>query len=606
MRVFFGPNPYASWPVVVAEMVEIAAGPIDPARVWRRLASAFPQWMDDCPAADNPTHALALIAASWCKGLLNSVRGLIPGAGAGIAENGAVALWVGFHDPQITRRAIELSALAIRAASAAAPQLPDAELAAAIDTLQGRCRHQHPDYIARILMLGAQTTGTPFLKSPMGPRLWQYGWGCKGRVFLEASPLRDGFGGIQIAGNKARTVQFLSRLGFPVPLHRLASSLEEALQHADKLGWPLVVKPVDQGQGRGVTVGVRSPAAMARAFALVRRHSGAPAVIERVVPGSDHRLLVVRGQLVAAARRDPPTVIGNGSSAIHELMAEINAYRRSQPLLARYLEQIEAGPEVQEHLAEQGYELNSIPAAGQTLTLRGNANVSTGGTPTDVLNAVHPDIRLMAESVAVNLGLDCVGVDYITDDIGRSWRETGGCIVEVNATPGLDLHVTATRSEAVVGTTVLGPEVGRIPLVVVVAALADQRALLCKLEMHHPSSPAGLAILGPDCTRIGGLKIERGDALLPARVVQILANRQACCAVLCVTAQEIERFGLPVDRCDLLVLRSTGLDSDPHRTLLRGHSTALVDATTEPDWPSKRLLDRIVTTLAVSPEQDRL
>lgn len=602
MQTFHGPNPYSTSPVVVVHLRSDELQGIDAGRVRERLNSSFAGWLDDCPPAEfiDPAHAAAQVAAYWARALLNSVRGAIEAAGATAPAPRRLVLWVGFHVPELTTRAIRLALDLMLVANSDKANILDAALRQRVLKLQTLCRRHHPNELARILLLAARADGLPAQPSAAMEGLWQFGWGQRSQVFFEVAPSSESFLGHRLAGDKRLTHQLLRRLGFPTTQQAQAETLDSAREIAARLGWPLVVKPADRGKGHGVTVGVDSDAGLAEAFAEAQRYSTAPPIIERVVQGFDHRLLVVRGTLVAASRREPPSVCGDGQRSIGQLIAALNAQRAADPVLARFLKQIGDDPMVARHLAALGLGRDSVLEPGRVVYLRGNANVSTGGTPTDVLAQVHPQVRAMAQAIAVNLGLESVGIDYLASDIARPCHEVGGAVIEVNRTPGLDVHIAdgAFTPEAI-GRIVLGPNIGRIPVVVVVADAPSQRALLRALEARRESLVAGTALLGPDETATGAWSMAREGLPVYRRVQQAVAQVQIPALLIAIDADEIATRGFPVDRCALALWH--GNVSSPAADQAIEISTrcadTLVSCDAAQDWPSREVVDRVVAAL---------
>ena len=241
-------------------------------------------------------------------------------------------------------------------------------------------------------------------------------------------------------------------------------------------------------------------------------------------------------------------------------------------------------------------------AAGQRVALRGNANVSTGGTPSNVMPQVHADVRALAECVAINVGLDVVGVDFITTDISRSWREVGGAVVEVNRAPGMDLHIAeGSRSEEQLGRIVLGDGIGRVPLVVVVCDDAAHEALIDALRASQ-ALPAHTALLGAAHTAWGDLQLATADRPAFWRLRQALAHRQCAAAVLAINMHEISRHGFPADRAALTVWADAATTPAAEAALdvATSASDALLVVRAEPSagWPTASAVDAIVKALA--------
>lgn len=603
MRFFSGPNLYSTRPVVVERLTGESFLLHDPGRVERRLRIAFAGWLDDCPATDqlDPVHARALVTAFWCKGLLNSVRGLIESAGAVSATPGVAWLWVGYHVPELTAQAIRLAGDATAAAAADGPAFPDESLARRVAELQALCRRRHPDKIARILMLAAIASNIPVLRAAVGNRHWQFGWGCHSRVFFETSSTTESNLGHRLARDKVMTHAFLRRLGFPVTAQRVAQSQQQAMAYAHEIGWPVVVKPTDCGQGKGVTVGIDSDARLVEAFDEARRQSAGPIIVERVIAGDDHRLLVVRGKLVAVSRRVPPTVVGDDHRSVAQLAEALNRERAADPVSARYLKTVKMDAAVVRHLAAQGLTPESLPGLGERVQLRGNANIATGGSPTDLLARVHSDIREMAESIAANVALDAVGIDYISPDISRSWREVAGGVIEINASPDLNLHIVdGSFSEEQLGRIILGGGLSRIPLVIVIAGEGQQRQMLAALESRRASLPPGTVLKDPSPDTVGGTHLQAQGSMVAERVGQVLANVQCTAAVFCCSAQQIADHGFPVDRCALAVWRGNVArpdESAAFRIAAQSAQRMRVVGAGEA-WPPAEIIEQVVACLA--------
>lgn len=246
--------------------------------------------------------------------------------------------------------------------------------------------------------------------------------------------------GYRFAQDKMETARLLQGYGLPTPRQREAGTIAEALEAAHKMGYPVVVKPRAGSKGAGVSVNVRTDDEMRKAYRYAE-DDGSGVIIETFIPGTDHRLLVINGQVVAAVQRIPAKVRGDGIHRVSELMERANRLERRDGL---YLYPMTFDDEVAQTLAKQGVAMNSIPKEGRTVYLRGAANQSLGGTTVDVTDVVHPDNRVAAMAAAEACLLDVAGVDFVIPDIRQSWRAMGGGIVEINAGPGIDLHMAPT------------------------------------------------------------------------------------------------------------------------------------------------------------------
>ncbi|HEY9549546.1 MAG TPA: Mur ligase family protein, partial [Kiloniellaceae bacterium] len=343
---------------------------------------------------------------------------------------------------------VEIGLAAMETALALLRALPEPDagrgrsLAAAMAKFHARIEQRCLDQTTRAIVQAAEARGIPWFRLHPALRIVQLGYGRFSRRLFESTPCSEGLiAGRLIAPNKAVTNAVLRSVGLPVPRQFVATGPGEAVEAAKRLGYPVVLKPVKGGKGRQVHVGLRNEAELRQAFERGLQ-AGEPVVVEAFIPGEDHRLLVVGGKLVAAARRIPASVIGDGRHSVRELVDLANRDSRRGLRFNNLLVRLSLDPAAAERLREQGLEGASVPPAGRRVFLRKTANISTGGTSEDVTDRVHPDVRRMAELTAQAVGLQVAGIDFITPDIGRSCLEAGA-ICEVNNTPGLRPHWAA-------------------------------------------------------------------------------------------------------------------------------------------------------------------
>jgi cyanophycin synthetase len=249
---------------------------------------------------------------------------------------------------------------------------------------------------------------------------------------------------VDIAGDKEVTNRLLADLGLPVPRQELVHDADEAADAAARVGFPVVVKPYDGNHGRGVSIGLTTPDEVRRAFDVAAAHSSA-VLVESYIVGHDHRMLVVNGELVAVSKRVPGHVVGDGAHTVAELVERLNADPRRGIGHEKVLTQIRIDEQALSCLAAAGYAPDAVPPAGEAVMLRRTANLSTGGTAADVTDVVHPDNAEMAVRAIQAVGLDVGGVDFLTPDVTRSYKEIGGAICEVNAAPGFRMHMAPSE-----------------------------------------------------------------------------------------------------------------------------------------------------------------
>lgn len=567
-------------------------------RLRATLDTLGPSWLDDYTIAENVSPRLSALQliAHWSRALLNAKRGVIRAAGATHLPGHPPIMWLGYHNAELTAHAAQLS---FNVADLCAKPAPISDqnmkvLAQRIERIKNTSHRRHPDYIARIIMFAAESADIPISSNSLMPRLTQYGWGAKSRHFIEATPTDESYFGFQIAQNKLHTSNALHRMGFPVPKNLSVATPAEAHKAATTLGWPLVVKPQSEGQGRGITVNIKSPEALDAAFKFAQLDKNRPVMIERFIEGDDHRLLVIGGKLVAAARREPPRVTGDGISTLQDLIDVENERRVADPTSRRFLKQLKPTPSLLTTIAAQELTFSSVPAAGQIVALLGNANVSTGGTVTNIMSSLHPAIADMAEAIARNLSLQSVGIDYLTRDITAPWWESGGTVIEINTMPGIDAHVASGVPENEIGQYVLGDLPARIPVAIAIASPENQIRLCAHLTEHRDEWPSSMGIMTHRDTKIGNMVFANSDIPMPTRVAHLLAHQIVEAALICVSPEEVIHFGFPVDHTPLTILDTDAASNAYIHTLATDCSNSVL--TTGSDTTIAALVKQLNTT----------
>ncbi len=251
---------------------------------------------------------------------------------------------------------------------------------------------------------------------------------------------------VEISCDKEDTHNLLNDLGLPVPQQRMVYSAREAVRGARRIGHPVVLKPLNANHGRGVSINLMEDNQVETAFAEAREHGTSKAIlVESFITGMDHRMLVVNNELVAVAKRVPGHVVGDGKQTIAELIEEVNSDPRRGIGHEKVLTNLEVDNQARRLMDDAGFTEETVLPEGETFFLCSTANLSTGGTAIDMTDVVHPDNRDMAVRAVKAVGLDVGGVDFLTDDITRSYKEIGGAIVEVNAAPGFRMHVAPSE-----------------------------------------------------------------------------------------------------------------------------------------------------------------
>ncbi len=360
---------------------------------------------------------------------------------------------------------------------------------------------------------------------------------------------------VEIASDKNLANSILADLGLPVPRQRVVYDVDEAIGAAERIGYPVVIKPLDGNHGRGVTVSITDEDGIAAAFETAYAE-GSTVLVETMLTGDDHRLLVVDGRLVAAARRVPGHVKGDGRHTIAELVDIVNQDPRRGVGHENVLTRLELDDQAKRLLEEKGYTEETVPAEGEEVYLRKTANISTGGTAVDVTDTIHPDNKLMAERAIRAIGLDVGAVDFLTTDITKSYRETGGGISEINAGPGLRMHIAPSEgTPRDVGGAIMdmlfppGTQ-ARVPI----AALTGTNGkTTCSRMLAHILKMAGHVVgqTSTDAVVIDGNVTVKGDMTGPLSANMVLRDPSVDIAVLETARGGIVRSGLGYNFCDV-------------------------------------------------------
>ncbi len=360
---------------------------------------------------------------------------------------------------------------------------------------------------------------------------------------------------VELASDKEETNGILRDLGLPVPQQIVVREPEDAVRAAERIGYPVVLKPLAGNHGRGVAINLRTPEEVEVGFRKASEH-GRTIVVESYIEGFDHRLLVIDGKLIAAAKRVPGHVVGDGEHSIEALVDIVNQDPRRGVGHEKVLTRIEFDHQAERLLAKLGYDRSTVPEKGEIVYLRSTANLSTGGTAIDVTDVIHSDNREMAVRAIKAIGLDIGGVDFLTKDITESYRHTGGGICEVNAGPGFRMHVAPSDGTP---RDVAGPVIDmlfppdtprRIPIAAVTGTngkTTTSRMLAHILKM----SGRTVGLTSTDGVYIDGKLSVPGDMTGPVSAQMILRDPSVDAAVMETARGGMLRSGLGFQECNV-------------------------------------------------------
>ncbi|MGB6368568.1 MAG: cyanophycin synthetase [Thermoanaerobaculia bacterium] len=360
---------------------------------------------------------------------------------------------------------------------------------------------------------------------------------------------------VEITSDKEETNRILGDLGLPVPRQQLVYDEKEAVRVAERVGYPVVVKPLNANHGRGVSINLSDKEAVRVAFGNAREHSRA-VIVEGFIDGFDHRMLVVNGELVAASKRVPGHVVGDGSSTIEELVEVINQDPRRGIGHEKVLTRLEFDHQAERLLELKGYTRETVPEQDEIVYLRSTGNLSTGGTAIDVTDIVHPDNRQMAMRAARAVGMDVAGVDFLTTDISESFQVVGGAICEVNAAPGFRMHVAPSEGTP---RDVAGPVMemlfqpgtpSRIPIASITGT--NGKTTTARMLAHiFKMARRKVGLASTDGVHIDGHLTVPGDMTGPVAARMVLRDPSVEVAVLETARGGLLRAGMGYRQCDV-------------------------------------------------------
>lgn len=467
------------------------------------------------------------------------------------AEAGTATVVVEFEEEAIGRSCLESARGLIDALLRGAPFDLDAEVARLRDIA----------YFARLgpstkaIVDCARARGIPFRRLNQD-NLIQLGHGARQRRIMTAETDRTGAVAQSIAQDKELTRSLLEAVGVPVPEGRLVESAEDAWSAAEEIEGPVVVKPRDGNHGRGVFTNLSKREEIEAAYASALAE-GNGVLVESYSPGADHRLLVVGGRMVAAALREPAHVVGDGVSSIEALVARANLDPLRGDGFVTPLKAIALDDVAREVLSEQGLTFTSVPPSGTRVLVGRKINYFFGGTSTDVTERVHPTIAAQAVDAARVVGLDVAGIDVVATEISLPLEQQKGSIVEVNAGPGLQMHLFPSAPPRPVGDAIVdllfpGRDDGRIPTVAVLGPGSTETARLIATLLSGTGAIVGFS--GREGRFVGSRRISARDSSGHEGIGAVFLDPSVQAAVLELDRDDIVTHGLAVDRCGVAVV----------------------------------------------------
>jgi cyanophycin synthetase len=565
VRALRGPSIWATHPVAACE-VEVG-GPLagrrpgDVRGLAERLAAALPELAFAGDDGHDPAAAWAelvgraAVALQTRAGMPVDFVRVMPGV---MGDPPQVA--VGCADVEVGVEALyEAEALLPRALRG-----EDAEVERALDRLRRVHHDARPRPTARVLIEAARRRGIPVRRDPEDP-VFQLGLGRSLRRLDGAMTDRTSVIATDITSDKDRTKRILERSGLPVPRGGVARTEEDAAGIARRIGFPVLLKPLDGNDGRGISGRLETEEEVRAAYPAARAEHEA-VVVERFVEGRDHRVVVVGGRVVAVTERVPAHVTGDGRRTIQALAEEVNRDPRRDPLHPDpTLVRIPLDALTAEFLARGGRTLETIPAAGETVVLRPTANISTGGTAIDRTGEIHPRNRVLCELAVAAVGLDIAGIDVVTDDVSVPFDENGATLLEVNASPGIRMHTDpddgAPRDVPGAILDMLYPPGAPCTIPVIAITGTNGKTTTTRLIAHlFRRTGACVGYTTTDGIYFGEHLLREGDFTGPFAAGVVLSDPRVEVAVLEAARGGILRSGLGFDACDVGIVLNVSAD----------------------------------------------
>lgn len=437
------------------------------------------------------------------------------------------------------------------------------DLGSILNTLQQIWNRNRYGPSTMALVKEAESRGIPVTRISHGS-LVQLGYG-KNQQRIAATIAGNTSGiAMDIASDKESTKAMLEEAGIAVPVGRVIDKAEDLEEAAAMVGYPLVIKPVDGNHGNGATTNIRDRKTLLEAFEFARRYSPR-VIVEKFIEGNDYRVLLVNYKFIAAALRTPASITGDGIQTIQQLVQRTNSDSRRGDGHSNILTRIHIDTDTLNLLARQGLDKGSVLERGRVLRLKSTANLSTGGTATDVTEEVHPMNRALFERAARIIGLNVCGLDIMASTLAQPLNDVQGAILEVNAAPGFRMHLQPSagkaRNVAAPVIDMLFPDQaqGRIPIIAVTGTNGKTTTtrLIAKI-----ASEAGYftGYTTTDGIYIGEEMITKGDCSGPGSARQVLNDPAVEFAVLETARGGMLRSGLAFDGCDVAVVTNVAAD----------------------------------------------
>lgn len=590
LKIYEGPSLAAPFAAIVAEFDSPYAADY-PTEVFRERIGAVFRVPGSSPLSlPAPQVDFAAAVASFAVAFQEMGRPLGLQSLAARGMNGRCRIAVEFFNAAKGADAVR-AALSVADALFAHLQGMPLDAARLEPVLRQAGRLAHGTYIGVVsfsLLKAARGLKIPVYEPCPGSNVLVYGQGTKAIHHSEAICSRDSATGYRFAQDKFVSNQLVKRLGFPGVTHIMVSSPEAAREAGGRLGPPLVVKPVDRNGSIGVSVGVdtKEELDIAAAEALRLSQSG-KALIEKLVPGDEHRLSVFAGKFFRASRLVKAHIFGDGRRSIAELIADDN--RRRREIISgsdAFVNELKLDAKMIALIKKQGFAPGDILPHGQEILLAGTSNLKSGGRREEVTEKIHPENAAMAEAIARAFRLDAAGIDFITPDIARPWTDVPCAILEVNANPGTDevmaAHILPSR---------FAGSDGRIPSLLIVG---NDFAPARRVAERLAASGKRVGLTSAHETDLAGQTRFAQGTPLPERLFGLLIDPSCEILVVQMTVDDLAAYGLPHTRYTLAAAARDDLPADIYK-LVADNTAHMIESSDA--RMAETVVEKLISTL---------
>jgi cyanophycin synthetase len=582
---FHGPNPQASCPVVVVECHVPEPDLRDAAIAIRKICKYSASWFTFELRPEPVTKATLLaFVADWARAALNEVRGHLRFAQA-VTDDGQSSVVLEFHNPTVSVQAISFVVRLLEGAAT----LTRESFASAMAEFWKLCQAVHPDFQVQFLLDYARVAGIPAFRFLGDGKYWQFGWGEKSKIFFESSSMDDSTIGHFLSLNKVSSKRVLRSLGLPVADSVLVKQGDELALKVERVGYPCVIKPLDRGRSIGVTVRIGGFAELETAFLEARKHSTGPLMLERHVPGDVYRIVVIRGRVWKVIKREVPSVIGDGTTALRELVRQYNEKIEQARRPGSFVGPVPLGSDFDRCLVAQGLAVTDVPEAGQKIRLQSIPLLESGARYFDVTGKTSEDIIAASELIAKTFRLASCGIDFITDDIAVSCSERGA-FLELNTTPGLNVPFMAGVTREEIGKAILGDACSRLPVLFVLAESSLHGRLLDLLP-----KPPSLGWVCGISAGVGAQAFANSWSNQHGTFTNVVKNPNVGRVVVISDLATVASAGMPCEHVNRAVIVGPHDDAQDWLDVIEAHSETVVHVRT-----AERLRDEFVAFLLSS------